>query len=88
VVGFWALGQQFRSLGGMADAVADAAATLGAAHVGIGSDIAGMPTTVMPTYAAFADLAGLLEKRGLQGEDLDNVLGRNYMRVLRQALAA
>jgi membrane dipeptidase len=88
VVGFWALGQQFRSLGGMADAVADAAERLGAAHVGIGSDIAGMPTTVMPTYAAFAELAELIEKRGLKGEDLDNVLGMNYVRVLRQALAA
>jgi membrane dipeptidase len=88
VVGFWALGQQFRSLRGMADAVAEAAATLGPAHVGIGSDIAGMPTTVMPTYAGFAELAELLEKRGLKGEDLENVLGMNYVRVLRQALAA
>jgi membrane dipeptidase len=87
VVGFWALGQQFRSLGGMADAVAEAAGKLGPAHVGIGSDIAGMPTTVMPTYAAFAELAELLEKRGLKGEDLENVLGMNYVRVLRQALA-
>jgi membrane dipeptidase len=88
VVGFWALGQQFRSLGGMADAVAEAAGKLGPAHVGIGSDIAGMPSTVMPSYAAFAELAELLEKRGLKGEDLDNVLGMNYVRVLRQALAA
>ncbi len=88
VVGFWALGQQFRSLGGMADAVAEAVEKLGPAHVGIGSDIAGMPTTVMPTYAAFAELAELLEKRGVKGEDLDNILGMNYIRVLRQALAA
>lgn len=88
VVGFWALGQQFRSLGGMADAIAEASEKLGPAHVGIGSDIAGMPTTVMPTYAAFAELAELLQKRGLKGEDLDNVLGMNYVRVLRQALAA
>lgn len=88
VVGFWALGQQFRALRGMADAVAEAAEKLGPAHVGIGSDIAGMPTTVMPTYAGFAELADLLEARGLKGEDLENVLGMNYVRVLRQALAA
>lgn len=88
VVGFWALGQQLRTLGGMADAVAEAAEKLGPAHVGIGSDIAGMPTTVMPTYAGFTELAELLEKRGLKGADLDNVLGMNYVRVLRQALAA
>jgi membrane dipeptidase len=88
VVGFWALGQQFRSLGGMADAVIDAAQKLGAAHVGIGSDLAGMPTTVMRTYAEFAELGEILEKRDVKGEDLDNILGMNYVRVLRQALAA
>jgi membrane dipeptidase len=88
VVGFWALGQQFRSLGGMADAVIDAAQKLGAEHVGIGSDLAGMPTTVMRTYAEFAELGELLNKRGVKGEDLDNILGMNYVRVLRQALAA
>lgn len=88
VVGFWALGQQFRSLGGMADAVIDASQKLGAAHVGIGSDLAGMPTTVMRTYAEFAELGEILAKRGVKGEDLDNILGMNYVRVLRQALAA
>jgi membrane dipeptidase len=88
VVGFWALGAQYRTLGGMADAVLDAAERLGAAHVGIGSDMAGMPTTVMPTYAQFAELGEILAKRGVKGEDLDNILGMNYIRVLRQALAA
>jgi membrane dipeptidase len=88
VVGFWALGAQFRTLGGMADAVLDAAERLGPAHVGIGSDIAGMPTTVMPTYAQFAELGEILARRGVKGEDLDNILGMNYVRVLRQALAA
>lgn len=88
VVGFWALGAQFRTLGGMADAVLDAAEKLGPAHVGIGSDMAGMPTTVMPTYVQFAELGEILAKRGVKGEDLDNILGMNYVRVLRQALAA
>jgi len=88
VVGFWALGAQFRTLGGMADAVLDAAEKLGPAHVGIGSDMAGMPTTVMPTYVQFAELGEILATRGVKGEDLDNMLGMNYVRVLRQALAA
>jgi len=88
VVGFWALGAQFRTLGGMADAVLDAAEKLGPAHVGIGSDMAGMPSTVMPTYVQFAELGEILAKRGVKGEDLDNILGMNYVRVLRQALAS
>jgi membrane dipeptidase len=88
VVGFWALGAQFRTLSGMADAVLDAAEKLGPAHVGIGSDMAGMPSTVMPTYVQFAELGEILAKRGVKGEDLDNILGMNYVRVLRQALAS
>lgn len=88
VVGFWALGAQFRTLGGMADAVLDGAGKLGPAHVGIGSDMAGMPTTVMRNYVEFAELGEILARRGVKGEDLENILGMNYVRVLRQALAA
>jgi membrane dipeptidase len=75
------------ALGGMADALLDAADKLGPAHVGIGSDMAGMPSSVIPTYAEFAELADVLAKRGVKGEDLENILGMNYVRVLRQALA-
>jgi len=87
VVGLWALGSMYRSLGGMADALLDAAEKLGPAHVGIGTDLAGLPSTVIPTYAQFAELGEVLAKRGAKGEDLDNILGMNYVRVLRQALA-
>ncbi len=49
--------------------------------------MAGMPSSVIPSYAAFAELGEVLAKRGVKGEDLDNILGMNYVRVLRQALA-
>ncbi len=88
VVGFWALGSMYRSLGSMADALLDAAEKLGPAHIGIGSDMAGMPTTAIPTYVEFAALGEVLAKRGVKGEDLDGILGMNYIRVLRQSLAA
>jgi len=87
VVGLWALGAMYRTPGAMADALIDAAGKLGAAHVGIGSDMGGMPTTCIPTYAEFAELADILARRGLKGEDLDGILGMNYVRALRQALA-
>jgi membrane dipeptidase len=87
VVGLWALGSMYRSLSGMADALLDAAEKLGPTHVGIGSDMAGMPTTVIPTYAEFAELGEVLAKRGVKGEDLEGILGMNYVRVLRQSLA-
>jgi membrane dipeptidase len=88
VVGFWALGSMYRSLGSMTDALIDASGKLGAAHVGIGSDMAGMPSTAIPTYVEFAELGEILEKRGVKGADLEGILGANYLRVLRQALAA
>ena len=88
VVGLWALGSMYPTTGAMAIALLDAAEKLGPAHVGIGSDMGGMPTTCIPTYAEFAELADDLARRGLKGEDLDGILGMNYVRVLRQALAA
>jgi microsomal dipeptidase-like Zn-dependent dipeptidase len=61
---------------------------LGPAHVGIGSDMSGLPGTLMPTYAEFAALEELLSKRSLKPDDIKNILGGNYVRVLRQALGA
>lgn len=88
VIGFWALGSMYRSLGSMADALLDAADKLGPAHVGIGSDMAGMPSSAIPSYVEFAELAELMAKRSVKGEDLDGIFGTNYVRVLRQSLAA
>jgi membrane dipeptidase len=87
VVGIWSLASQYPTLDAYAGALIDGAAALGAAHVGIGSDLAGLPTgSVMPGYEAFAVLEELLAKRGVKREEIDGMLGRNYMRVLQQAL--
>lgn len=88
VVGLWALGTMYRTPGAMADALLDAAGKLGPAHVGIGSDMGGTASTCLPTYAEFAELADVLARRGVKGEDLEGILGMNYVRVLRLALAA
>jgi membrane dipeptidase len=87
VVGIWPIGAMFRSLDAYANALMDAAEALGAAHVGIGTDMAGLSSSVIPDYEAFPALEALLAKRGVRREDIDNMLGRNYLRVLRQALA-
>lgn len=60
--------------------------TLGASHVGIGTDLYGLGSTVMPGYEQFAQLEELMVKRGLKAEDVHNVLGGNYLRVLGEAL--
>ncbi len=88
VVGIWANGGSYSSLDSYADALLALAETLGAAHVGVGTDMDGMRKMVVPTYREFLDLAELMVKRGVGAADLDNLLGGNYIRVLKRALAA
>ena len=86
VVGIWPIGAMYRSLEAYANALLDAAEALGAAHVGIGTDIAGLSSSVIPDYASFPALNALLAARGVGHADIENMLGGNYLRVLRQSL--
>ena len=86
VIGIWPLGSMYRSLDDYAGALIDAAAALGAAHVGVGTDFAGLPSSVIPSYGEFGVLEELLAKRGVKAPDVENMLGGNYLRVLRQSL--
>jgi len=88
VVGIWPLGSMYRSLDAYAGALIDAAEALGAAHVGVGTDYAGLPSSVIPGYAEFPLLEDALAKRGVKADDMRNMLGGNYLRVLGQSLAA
>jgi len=88
VIGIWPLGAMYRSLDAYADALLDAAEALGPAHVGVGTDMDGLPASAMPDYEAYPALADILAKRRVKSEDIENLLGRNYLRVLRQSLAA
>jgi membrane dipeptidase len=88
VVGIWANGSSYPSLDSYADALLKLAETLGVAHAGVGTDMDGMPSSVIPTYREFYELAELLAKRGIGTADVDSLLGGNYVRVLRQALVA
>ena len=76
------------TLDAYARALLDTAASLGAAHVGIGSDMFGLGgLSVIPGYEQFPQLEELLVKRGLKADDVRNIMGANYARVLGQALA-
>ena len=86
VVGIWPLGQMYASRDAYADAIVRFADQLGPRHVGIGSDMNGLPSIVLPSYEDVPELVAMLEKRGLKGNDLDAVMGANYFRVLRQAM--
>jgi membrane dipeptidase len=87
VVGIWTPVTQYRSLDAYAAALADTAALLGPAHVGVGTDMAGLPAgSIVPSYDEFALLDDALAKRGASAADIAAILGGNYLRVLSQAL--
>jgi membrane dipeptidase len=87
VLGVWPLWYSYANLHLYADELARLVNVYGVEHVGIGSDMFGLPRTIMPSYEEFAELPGYLGKRGLKDADIEAVLGGNYIRVLRQALA-
>jgi len=87
VVGIWPDWYTYSHLDLMADAIARAADQLGAAHVGIGSDMHGLgQRSLMPGYAEFASMEELLGKRGLKPAEVEGIMGGNYIRVLREAM--
>jgi len=55
--------------------------------VGVGTDLAGLPSSVVPGYAEFAALEEALVRRGIKAGDIENMLGGNYLRVLGRSLA-
>lgn len=88
VIGLWPLAPQFADLGRYADELVAMAQRLGAIHVGVGTDMFGLPGSVLPSYGEFALLPALLAQRGVGASDIEAILGGNYLRVLRQALQA
>ena len=87
VVGLWPNGLVFANIDLYADELVRMVDSLGSHHVGIGSDLNGIARTIMPGYGQFAALEDELARRKLKDEEILWVLGGNYVRVLRQALA-
>jgi membrane dipeptidase len=87
VIGIWPLGSQYTSLDAYVRALLDTAEAIGAAHVGIGSDMFGLGgVTVIPGYEQFPQIEDMLVKRGLKTDEVRNIMGANYLRVLESAL--
>lgn len=87
IIGVWPLWSEFAHLDLYADELVAMVKRFGAQHVGVGTDMHGLPRSVIPTYAEFARLADILAARGLTADEVDAVLGGNYVRVLGEALA-
>jgi len=87
-VGIWPLGAMFRSREAYAEALLRTAELVGLKHVGIGSDINGLTSTVLPTHDDFAEVAELLAKQGLKEPEVAGIMGDNFIRVLKQAITS
>jgi membrane dipeptidase len=87
VMGVFPLSFRYSSLNAYAEELLRTAEALGIAHVGVGTDMEGLPGSVIPTYDQFPVLAERLAKRGLKNEDIGNLMGGNFYRVLRQAMS-
>jgi membrane dipeptidase len=85
VIGVW---PAFPDLRAMAENAARLADVVGAEHVGLGSDMEGLPNgTAFGSYASLADLAEALLAAGFNAADLGQVLGGNYRRVFEATVA-
>lgn len=87
VIGIWPLRNMYATLYDYAQALMDTAEYLGANHVAVGTDIPSLLQSPMPDYDAYPALEDILSKRGVKADDIANMLGRNYLRVLQQALS-
>jgi membrane dipeptidase len=87
VIGIWPLGNLYPTLDAYALALIEAAEYLGADHVAVSTDMPTLGLSVMPDYEAYPALEALLAKRGAKADEIANMLGRNYLRVLGQAMA-
>lgn len=87
VVGIWANATSYPTLDRYADALLELADKLGVAHAGVGTDMYGMTHVLIPSYREYAELADVMAKRGVADADIGAMLGGNYIRVLKTALA-
>ena len=83
LIGAWPAGVVSSSLAEFADEVARLAELVGPRHVAIGTDLDANYRPVLRSYADFALLPGLLGARGFGQADIDQVLGANALRLLR-----
>ena len=86
VIGIWPNWYTYPNIDLYAEGLMRLADILGPRHIGIGTDLNGIPRSVVPTYAEFPDLEEALLKRGMKAPEVQGVLGGNYIRVLREAM--
>jgi membrane dipeptidase len=88
VIGIWPPSFAFANLRAFAEGMARMAEVVGVDHVGLGSDMLGIPGgVVFESYRELPDLAGALLAAGFRADEAAKVLGENYARVFTAVAA-
>jgi membrane dipeptidase len=88
VVGVWPVRAIFPTRAAYAEGIARMVEAAGVDHVGIGSDMLGVPGgTVFADYRDLPALAAALRETGLQPHEVAKILGGNYRRVFAAVTA-
>ena len=87
VIGIWPPASLFPDLGALAEGIARMADVVGAAHVGLGSDMMGLVgPSALSDYTSLPELAAHLLER-FTPDEAAGILGGNYLRVANACLA-
>jgi membrane dipeptidase len=87
VIGIWPNGEALPELQDMVDHIDYVRKLVGVDHVGIGSDLRGMSkyTAGFGEEARFDAIAEALQSRGYSQDEIEKVMGENFVRVWREA---
>jgi membrane dipeptidase len=86
VIGAWPSGVVLETFDDYLDEIVRMVELLGAAHVGIGTDMDGNYRPVMTRFEQFDDLETGLGERGLSDDAIDLVLGGSFVRLFERVV--
>jgi membrane dipeptidase len=90
VVGIWASPFGYKSIDQWVDGIAHAVDTVGADHVGMGTDNSGFGTSpaVWDDYSDFPQVVQSMRRRGFSAQEIRKIGGGNYVRLFNQSMRA
>lgn len=86
VIGIWPLLTLFVSKSALVDGMKQMVDAVGIDHVGLGSDLLGIPSRAFPSYADLPALAAEMLRHGFRPDEVRKILGHNYARVFAMSV--
>lgn len=87
VIGAWPAGIGISDLNGFVDRIFELVDAVGVDHVGLGSDMDANYNPVWDNYRQFPEIIAKVLERGLDGVDVQKIIGGNGMRVFNAVCA-